>query len=718
MNDVLQDEDRYQILARSSLSARVLKHDETFGVFDRAGDIRPSGVLGYEGLYHEGARFLSKLRVRLGHDRLLILSSTVEQNNVVLAADLTNPDITQNGIATIPHGALHVLRSKFLWDATCHEHLQITNFGATAVDVGLQVEFAADFADIFEVRGTSRSARGKAFAPAYEDGDVLLAYVGLDGVARHTRIHFAPYPEIRDEGSAEFRLQLDAKQTKDVYITVSCEVDPTSPRQRPAFENARKEASAARHPERDACRIRGSNETWNAWMGRSRSDLRMLTTQTERGPYPYAGVPWFSTPFGRDGIITALSTLWFDPSLARGVLEFLAHTQAEHEDPKVDAEPGKIVHELRLGEMAALGEIPFGRYYGSVDATPLFVVLCAAYYEATADLAFAKRMAPHVERALGWMERADVDDDGFLEYDRRSHDGLVQQGWKDSNDSVFHADGTLAEGPVALCEVQAYAYAALRGGAMLAQALGRPERCSQLLERADRLQQRFDDVFWCDDLCTYALALDGHKHACRVRSSNAGHCLLMGIALPSRALALAEQLLAPEMFSGWGIRTLATTERRYNPMSYHNGSIWPHDNAMIAAGLARYGLKHHALRVASALFDASVHVDLHRLPELFCGFPRRSGEGPTQYPVACSPQAWASGAAFLLLQASLGVRVDAVNQRLTFHYSNLPDFLDLVRIENLPVGSARVDLDLHRYPDAVGINVLRREGRVEVVSIK
>jgi glycogen debranching enzyme len=671
-------------------------------------------------LYHEGARFVSKLRVRLGHERLLLLSSTVQQNNVVLAADLTNPDLVHPEHATIPHGALHVLRSKFLWHATCYEHLQISNFASNAVDISLQVEFGADFADLFEVRGTLRERRGTLYAPVYEVGDVVIAYMGLDGAARRTRIHFAPYPDLCDDGFVEFRLRLDSKQSKDVYITVSCEVgDPVARPMRSSFENAHSDAGTAlRTAEDDACRFRGSNAQWNAWMGRSSSDLRMLITDTKFGPYPYAGVPWFSTPFGRDGIITALQTLWVNPDLARGVLEFLAVMQADHEDIEADAEPGKIVHELRLGEMAKLGEIPFGKYYGSVDSTPLFVVLCAAYFEATADRAFAERLWPHVERALSWMEHADADSDGFLEYDRRSHSGLVQQGWKDSNDSVFHADGTLAEGPIALCEVQAYAYAALKGAATLAEHLERPERAHQLLERAERLRQHFDEAFWCDELSTYALALDGHKRACRVRTSNAGHCLLMGIALESRAPALAEQLMGPEMFSGWGVRTLAENERRYNPMSYHNGSIWPHDNAMVAAGLARYGFKPQAVRILAGLFDASVHVDLHRLPELFCGFPRRSGEGPTQYPVACSPQAWASGAAFMLLQSTLGLRVDALSERLIFRYAALPEFLSEVFIENLRVGNARVDLQLHRYPDTVGINVLRREGRVDVVSVK
>jgi glycogen debranching enzyme len=312
----------------------------------------------------------------------------------------------------------------------------------------------------------------------------------------------------------------------------------------------------------------------------------------------------------------------------------------------------------------------------------------------------------------------DADGDGFIEYGRRSRDGLVQQGWKDSADSVFHRDGTLADGPIAICEVQGYAYAARIGMARLARALGQEALADQQQGIAKKLQVSFDSAYWCDELSAFALALDGKKLPCRVRSSNAGHCLYTGISLPERAERMAKLLSSPEMFSGWGIRTLSTAEQRYNPMSYHNGSIWPHDNAIVAAGLARYGFKQEAVKVLAALFDASLFVDLHRLPELFCGFERRESEGPTLYPVACSPQAWASAAPFLLLEAVLGLRIDAAQGRVTFEYPMLPTFLDDVLITNLRVGSARVDLRLHRYPDDVGINVLRKTGQVEVVLVK
>jgi glycogen debranching enzyme len=401
------------------------------------------------------------------------------------------------------------------------------------------------------------------------------------------------------------------------------------------------------------------------------------------------------------------------------VLANLAALQAVETSAARECEPGKILHELRRGEMAALGEVPFGRYYGSVDATPLFVMLAAAYHERTADTEFARRLWPHVDLALQWMDRhGDHDGDGLLEYARRSDKGLTHQGWKDSADSVFHADGRLAEAPIALCEVQAYAYAARLGAAALADALGESQRAPALRAQAARLQADFEQRFWSDEIGTYALALDGRKRPCRVRASNAGHALFAGIASPEHARAAARTLLDDLSFSGWGVRTLSAAELRYNPMAYHNGSIWPHDNALIAAGLARYGLRREAARILGALFEASTWLDLHRMPELFCGFKRRAGEGPTGYPVACAPQAWSAGAAFLLLQSTLGLRVDAVARRVELHDPVLPDFLDTVTIEGLAVGEGSLDLVLRRHGQDVAVHVSGRQGDVSVAAFK
>jgi glycogen debranching enzyme len=469
-------------------------------------------------------------------------------------------------------------------------------------------------------------------------------------------------------------------------------------------------------------RVVTSSPQCNEWINRSRADLRMMVTPTPNGPYPYAGVPWFNAPFGRDGIITALAMLAIDPGMARGVLTYLAATQATACVPEQDAEPGKILHETRQGEMAALGEIPFARYYGSVDATPLFVMLAGAYYERTGDGAFIESIWPNIERALEWIETfGDCDGDGFVEYLRRSPNGLRHQGWKDSGDAIFHADGSLAEGPIALCEVQGYVYAAWRHAAVLAQLLGRTERSQTLHRAAEELQRRFEEAFWCEERAIYALALDGRKRPCRVRTSNAGHCLLTGIASREHAERTAQTLLSDEMFSGWGVRTVATSEVRYNPMSYHNGSVWPHDTALVAAGLERYGFKEQAMQLFTGLFDATLSLEIPRLPELFCGFEKRPGEGPTLYPVACAPQAWASAAVFLLIQSSLGLSVAGPMSQIRVSHPLLPRFLQEIRFEQLTLKDASVDLlfrRLRRENQDASLSVLGKRGDVNVVVVR
>ena len=706
----------FPVLAPSSPAddrTLVLKQGDTFAVCDHYGDIVVHG-LGEQGLYHRGTRYLSRLELHLGAQRPLFLSSTVKQGNDVLVVDLTNPDTP-----TLAHGTVHLFRSRFLWAGCCQERIRIANHGLVPVGVSLTIAFGADFADVFEVRGTVRARRGVIKPPSIDAGTVDLGYGGLDGVARHTRLQFDPAPASLTASEARFDLWLEPQALHTISLVVACGLDG-SPAVGVPHDAAWTAAEAARAGALQArARVVTSNEAFNQWLDRSLADLQMMLTQTRFGLYPYAGVPWFSTPFGRDGIVTALEMLWMDPAVARGVLAFLAAHQARESRAQQDAEPGKILHEAREGEMAALGEVPFGQYYGSVDATPLFVMLAGAYEERTGDHAFMQALWPHVELALSWIDdHGDLDGDGFVEYARRSAEGLQNQGWKDSHDSVFHADGSLAAGPIALCEVQAYVYGARRAAARLATVLGLSERAEELLARAEALRLAFEERFWVEELGTYALALDGEKRPCRVRTSNAGHALFAGIASRERAPRVAHALLSDTAFSGWGIRTVDASERRYNPMSYHNGSVWPHDNALIAAGFGRYGLKEAALRVLDGLFDASGFVQLQRMPELFCGFKRRPGEGPTLYPVACAPQSWAAGAVLTLLQAALGLAIDAPARQVIFSRPALPAALKTVRLEGLRVGEAAVDVVVERHAHDVGVTVARRTGDVEILTIK
>jgi glycogen debranching enzyme len=617
----------------------------------------------------------------------------------------------------LPRGILHLHRHKVLADAAYFERITAGNYGQAPVDFELNLFYAADFLDMFEVRGQKRLERGVSLPEETGTASTTLSYRGLDDILRRTRIACSAASCTFRDGHLSVPIHLEPHEELTFFVDTCCEADGEI-RICPGYEAALEQITAQRRSSPLAdFRIFTANEQFNYWANRSLADLQMLLVSTRLGFYPYAGVPWFSTVFGRDGIVTALQLLCPAPEIARGVLAFLADTQATSRDPERDAEPGKVLHELRKSEMARLREVPFDRYYGSVDATPLFLVLAAAYYERTADLGFLRDIWPNLQAALEWIDQSgDTDGDGFIEYSRRASTGLLQQGWKDSQDSVFHSDGSLARGPIALCEVQSYVYAARLGMATIAAALGHRPIAEAQRQKASELRSKFDDAFWCEELSMFALALDGEKRPCRVRTSNAGHTLFSGLALPPRTRPLVNELLSARLFSGWGVRTLATDEARYNPMSYHNGSIWPHDNSLIAYGALNSREKELPLRILAGMLDLSMRLELHRLPELICGFARRPGEAPTLYPVACSPQAWAAGACFLLLQSCLGLSIRARDSRIYLRHTALPEALRRVELRNLKVGDASIDLAFERHANTVGIDILRRTGELEVVA--
>ena len=708
---------QYYIAAGSSPSddrARVLKYGKCFAVFNRYGDMEPFG-LGEHGIFCRGCRHLSELVLAVWDARPLLLSSTVKSDNFVFTADLANVDVTENQQIIVPRGTVHIVRSRFLWRDVAHEELRIVNYGLAPMKLPLTLSFAADFADIFEVRGMRREQRGRRLDDEITGNAILMTYEGLDHELRRTRIECDPQPVKITSSSIQVETHLAPGNAATFHFAIHCNPEPQrrSIGYVRAMFGAETELKAA---STNFCEISSSNDRLSRWIRRSLADVEMMTMGNPETNYPYAGVPWFSTVFGRDGIITALQMLWIAPQIAKGVLQYLASTQATEMDPRAEAQPGKIIHETRGGEMANLGEVPFGRYYGSVDSTPLFLMLAGCYFEYTEDIDFLQHLRPHIDLALQWVDRyGDIDGDGFVEYAPHGDKGLVQQGWKDSNDSIFHADGTIAEAPIALCEVQGYVYAAKMACARIYGAWGDIERQRQLENEASDLQHRFEQAFWCDDISTYALALDARKKQCRVRTSNPGHCLFSGIVSPDRASLVAHTLVSQDFFSGWGIRTVGCHESRYNPLSYHNGSVWPHDNAILAAGMARYGFREFAGRVLMSLLDLSGAVDLHRLPELFCGVDRRTGQGPTLYPVACSPQAWAAGAVFMLLQACLGVTVEARHRRIIFDRPFLPQGIPQLSIRDLRIEDTRLSLFLERDSGPVRIQVTEKHGDVAVV---
>ena len=641
----------------------------------------------------------------------------MQEDNAVLRVDLANPNMPSRRL----RGELiHVNRLKFIWNDAYYERILIRNFDVREHELTFGIEFGADFADLFEVRGRRRARRGQVSAEHRSDASIALRYLGLDGVARVATLAFEPAPKRLDDAMALFELSLSPGQGARLVLRIAC--DPRSQGDtvaRSFYTSLRAARRALRDSSGRAASLDSSNSLFNELARRSIADLYMLITRTEHGPYPFAGIPWFSTPFGRDGLLTALFTLWIDPAIAKGVLRFLAATQASEVDPERDAEPGKILHEMRDGEMARLGEVPFGRYYGSVDATPLFILVAGEYFNRTGDLETVRALWPHVEAALHWIDTyGDPDGDGFVEYHRKNARGLINQGWKDSHDAIFHENGQVADGPIALCEVQGYVYAAKCHAATLASVLGHTTTSADLLQQAALLRERFEAAFWCEDLSTYALALDGTKKPCRVVASNAGHALLTGIADPAHARRVAETLLGTGCFSGWGVRTAGVSAARYNPMSYHNGSVWPHDNALIALGLARYGLKAEVLKIFQGLFEAAGYMDLRRLPELFCGFPWRRLNAPTLYPVACVPQAWASAAVFALVQASLGIGFDRGAGELRFDRPVLPEFLDELHLRGLQTKHGTADVLLRRYRGDVALNITRRLGNVPIIVLR
>jgi len=696
-----------QTLASTEL---VLKEGSLFLLTDAAGNVAPPGACEL-GLFLEDTRFLSHYDLTTAAGRPDVLSSQAAR---VFASqiDLTATDREFGGLFSEPKNFLHLRREQLL-DRFLTDRLILTNYMGREVEFWIELRFAADYADIFEVRGAKRERRGQYFQPQVGDREVVWAYQGRDGRLRRTVFDFSLPPTILESHRARWVFHLRPKDAIELEAWIVPLFDERRVRvpALPFGERFRKVRTSYDYWHGSSTAVRADDEFFNTALRQSITDLRALTIDWEGRTVICAGIPWFTAPFGRDSIITCLQTLMVRPALARDTLRFLAEFQGRTEDDWTEEEPGRILHELRRGEMAACMEIPHVPYYGSVDATPLFLVLLGETVRWTGDLDLARELLPAAERALYWIDAyGDRDGDGFVEYAPRSPHGLVNQGWKDSGDGVSFPDGSQPEPPIALVEVQGYVYDAKLQMAAIYRALGDFERADQLAAEAAVLRDRINEAFWLEDQGYYALALDGRKRPVATVTSNPGHLLWSGVPSRGQARRMADVLLGDEMFSGWGIRTLARHQPIYNPLSYHNGTIWPHDNAIVAHGLARYGLKREAAIVLEALFEAALHFRYHRLPELFCGMWRGETDAPVAYPVSCSPQAWAAGALFLVLQGLLGIEPDGVGGVIQLVEPYLPPrlrFLDLLRME---VGDSRVSLQFNRIGDRTMVNVLGIEG--------
>ena len=707
--------DHYYILASTftaDLPKLVLKHDEAFFVADRRGDL-PDFPHSEFGFYVGGTRFLSRFDLRIHGQRPLLLNAAVSDDNLQVAIDLTNADVHDGDTVVVGGRMLHLARRLALYGRELFQTLRIESFSTEAVRIGLDWRFGSDFADVFEVRGLRRARRGCLGPPVVEGGAVRLLYRGLDGVERTSVLTFDPAPGELTATKAAYELAMPAGgrfEISAVVTTMDGHAEATPRLRMPEIVRRRQAENTQRQGQ--VARIVTAHEGLNGWLRRSRDDIHMLITETPDGSIPYAGIPWYVAPFGRDSLIAAHQMLPFEPQIALGTLRFLARYQGTRDDAFTDQAAGRILHELRRGEMAACREIPFLPYYGSVDATPLFVMLLAEYLRWTGDYALIETLWPNLAMSLAWLGAGR--DRLYLSYVSQSPTGLGNQGWKDSHDAIMHESGELASAPIALVEAQGYKYAALLGAAEIFEALGRGDAAT-LRDQARQLRTAFEADFWQEGGGYYALALDGSASPCRVISSNPAHGLWTGIVDDQRGESVARRLMAEDMFSGWGLRTLSTTAKLYNPMSYHNGSVWPHDTAIAAAGFKRYGRTEEFLALTTALFDAALEWEGARMPELFCGFPRSPGLGPTRYPVACSPQAWAAGVPFQLLSAMLGLSPDARENRLSLVEPVLPPWLNWIEIRDLRLGSSTLDFAVSRGSQTVAVELLSRRGDAELI---
>ncbi len=711
----------YQNAEPRTVNNLTLIDGKTFLSTTLSGDIMPPGAPDV-GFFFDDTRFLSRVELRVGGSRTVVLSSNTEQTFVSQIELTTGQRILRDNFE-IPENTVHIRREQLLASDQFYDHLTFENFNLHEVLLEIEMAYEADFMDVFQVRGVTRERLGHYFKPVVQGDSIIFYYRGLDGIMRESCIRFSPHPERVESTTANWRITLPPFKRTQLQINVVPQVEAKRCRAgRPDFAQQlrlRREAYAAW--ESHSAHFNSSNGIFDKIVGTCKGDFHALQIPEGCEGKEHviaAGIPWFATMFGRDSIIAAYQSLLLNPQLATETLRVLARYQGAERDDWRDEEPGKILHEFREGEMTRAREMPFGPYYGSVDATPLWLILLSETFNWTADEQLVQDMLPHAYRALDWIDHyGDLDGDGFIEYQRRSPRGLANQGWKDSWDAILHRDGEVAKPPIALSEVQGYVYEAKYRMASLLRAFGDTKTAEKLKKEAAEMARRFEKAFWMPGRGFYALALDGGKRKVEVISSNPGHLLFTRMLAQERARAVCERFMRPDMFSGWGWRTLSQEEGVFNPLSYHRGSVWPHDNSIVAHGMALYEFRDPANTIFEALFSAALNFRDYRLPELFCGIERREFDRTVQYPVSCSPQAWASGAVFLLLTSVLGIRPSAQRKELNIVSPTLPRFLDQLNIRNFRVGDSRVDLDFTRRGERTFCNVVDIRGEKLLVNV-
>jgi len=711
------------VLSERSQPTLTIKDDDVFLVTDTLGNI--SGCLVDErtasmGLFCRDTRFLSRLELQIEGHSPVLLSSTADKG-FLLSVLCTNPTI-EDRLKADTLG----IRREIVINGALFEELEVSNYSTSPVRVEMSISFNADFVDLFEIRGFNREKRGKILRLVQEETAVerateqlTLAYQGLDGSVMESRIQFQHrQPDCFNGYTAVWQLELASHETQKLGYRLKMLTNNQSTSIVSAPVTLVQARAAELSEEQNWCqqitRIRSDKATFNRVIERGEQDLYLLRQSFGKPKAVSAGVPWFSTLFGRDALITASQTLMLNPEIARETLILLADYQGKVEDEWREEEPGKILHELRLGEMARCQEIPHTPYYGTIDATPLWLMLYTEYYAWSYDQETLDRLWPNALAAMDWIDR-NCQETGYLGYIRKSRRGLANQGWKDSGDCIVNRKGHMATGPITLCEVQAYFYAAKVRLAEIARMKKRIDLADQWKEEARKLKFRFNRDFWMQDQDYCALALDGEGKQVDSITSNPGQCLHLGLLTPEKAYSVAERLRAPDMFNGWGIRTLSSLSPAYNPMGYHIGSVWPHDNSLIALGLRSLGLIDQALEVFQGLLDMTLQQPYQRPPELFCGYDRSGNSSPVQYPVACTPQAWATGSVFQLLQMMVNLVPDAPNNCLRIIDPALPESINQLSLHNLRVGTTLLDLEFERSGNTTACRVAKKRGNLRVV---
>ena len=715
-------------MAHSIAKAVVIKHGNLFFLAPPEGEVPMSRGHGF-GLYFHDCRYLNGYELTIGGEHPEPLAARAWEGGRAVF-QLTTPDFQTPDGRTIQRETVGLKWERVIDGEQCvlHEQLDIQNFGSEPVEFPIMMRFRAGFEDVFEIRGLFHEVKGKLFKPTWRDKCLVFSYEGGDQIRRSLAVHFYPLPKEVKGTAVEFHISLQPNESKQIRISLAVSESDEQPNRLFAQTSVYRDLHAVTQGIKASCEQWMKRETefhsdsllLNRVMRRSLMDLHMLKTSIAGDDFFAAGVPWFATLFGRDCLITSLQTLALGTDTAADTLRLLARYQGDHVNEWRDEQPGKILHELRVGELARMNKIPHTPYYGTIDATPLFIILMSRYVHWTGDLDLFQELRSHIERALHWIDRyGDVAGNGYVSYVGNTDKGLINQGWKDSGDAIVTEDGRIAHPPIALVEVQGYVYLAKTSIADLYDRVGERDRATHLRAEAHALRDRFNHDFWLEDEGCYALALEAGRRPCRVVSSNPGQALWAGIVDEQKAGRVVQRLMKPDLFNGWGIRTLSYKERRYNPMGYHMGTVWPHDNSLIAAGFRRYGFDKEADRIFVGLLEAAMEFEDYRLPELFTGFAREEYGVPVRYPVACHPQAWAAGSIPFLVETLLGLVPDALGNRLKIMNPHLPDFINRVEIRHLRVGKGSLDLCFERGRDGqLEAKVLQVAGDLSVEVVR